>query len=276
MARCPKCDKHLRLIDWRQTCPHCGVNLVYYKSNEKLLDDSEKAEIEHAHTQPKIDRGKAAYFGSKLAVTRFVLTILPVVTLLIPFAKIFQGKYVNLVSIVNFFRSGGADLLLGSLPGDKLGLSLALLLLSAAMFLVNAIFIIASYGKHGKGRMTFLYAFTFLLAVASFVFFMLGREGTGTFSRMAIAPGAFVYLAAQLAALIVNIVLYKRGVKVKYTQCLIGGLPGDEYFKYVEDGMTREEIRRKMLVALAGLQEEYEKTHAGEDAAAREVNGDVG
>ena len=261
MADCPKCGKHLRMLDWRQNCPYCDVNLVYYKSNEKLLDDSEKAEIEHAHTQPKIDRAKAAYFGSPLAIARFVLTILPVVTLLIPFVKLNgaqSSKLINLVSVINFFRDGGFNTMLGALPGNKLALALALMCLAAAMFLINAIFVIASYGKHGKGRQTFLYAFTFLLAVASFICLIAGGKNF---------IGAVVFVFAEFAALAVNIMLYAKGIKVKYTPCLIGGLPKEEYYSYVEQGMTREEIRRKMLVALAEMQEEYDRKVAEEEAS---------
>ena len=274
MADCPKCGKHLRMLDWRQTCPHCGVNLVYYKSNEKLLDDSEKAEIEHAHTQPKVDRAKAAYFGSPIAVTRFVMTILPVVTLLIPFAKFNSpsgSKLINLVSVINFFRSGGMNAFTANITKNTLALALALMCVAAAMFLINAIFLIASFGKHGKGRQTFLYTFTFALAFGAVVLLAVGGKDVSVFTQnyTSASPfiGAIVFLAAEAAALIVNIVLYGKGIKVNYTPCLIGGLPKEEYYSYVEQGMTREEIRRKMLVALAEMQEEYDKKVAAEEAA---------
>ena len=43
---------------------------------------------------------------------------------------------------------------------------------------------------------------------------------------------------------------------MKYTECLIGGLPSEEYFALVEDGQSKEQIRRKMLVSLSKMQEE--------------------
>ena len=64
MATCPKCGKKLRLYHWRPECPACGVNMIYYASNERLLAETEKTEIEHAKFQPKVDRAKAAFFGS--------------------------------------------------------------------------------------------------------------------------------------------------------------------------------------------------------------------
>ena len=43
---------------------------------------------------------------------------------------------------------------------------------------------------------------------------------------------------------------------MKYTECLIGGLPSEEYFALIEDGQSNEQIRRKMLVSLSKMQEE--------------------
>jgi hypothetical protein len=275
MASCPKCNGRLRLIDWRQTCPHCNVNLVYYRSNDRLLDDSEKAEFEHSETQPKIDRAKAAYAGSKLTIARIVFTVLPVITLLIPVCRLNAadggGKFVNLVSIIKFFMNGGFNTLIdGAKGGNLLSLSLSLALVSAAMFLINLFFIIASLGKHGKVRSFILYGFTFLLSFASLLLLFAGGKDvsalTENFTSASVFTGAFVFVLAQLAALVINIVLYKKGVDVKYKTCLIGGIPRETFDEYVEAGMSRQEIRRKMLIALAEMQDEYDRKLAEEQA----------
>ena len=77
-ATCPKCGGKLRLIDWKPNCPHCGVNMVYYGMEERLLLDADKAEAEHARTQPKVDRIKAATVGSPLAIARLVISLIPI------------------------------------------------------------------------------------------------------------------------------------------------------------------------------------------------------
>jgi len=61
MAKCPKCGRKLTLFDWKPNCPNCGVNLVYYGMEERLLDEADKAEAEHARLQKRIDRLKAAF-----------------------------------------------------------------------------------------------------------------------------------------------------------------------------------------------------------------------
>ena len=68
--------------------------------------------------------------------------------------------------------------------------------------------------------------------------------------------GYIVLILLYLAQLIFNVIVNKKGLEVKYTECLIGGLPSEEYFALIEDGQSKEQIRRKMLVSLSKMQEE--------------------
>lgn len=72
-----------------------------------------------------------------------------------------------------------------------------------------------------------------------------------------VGVGMFVLLLLYAVQLGFNTVINKKGFEVKYTPCLIGGLPSEEYYEYVEQGMSKEEIRRKMLVRLAKMQDEF-------------------
>ena len=85
---------------------------------------------------------------------------------------------------------------------------------------------------------------------------------------VSLGAGIFVFLALYIIQLIFNIILNKKGLEVKYTQCLIGGLPSDEYFKMVEDGVSELEIRKKMVDALTKMQDEVRAKAAEEEAAA--------
>ena len=76
MATCPNCGHKLRITDWKPDCPNCKVNLVYYGMDEKLQDDADKAEAEHARVQKKIDRLKASFVGSPLTLARLILSAL--------------------------------------------------------------------------------------------------------------------------------------------------------------------------------------------------------
>ena len=257
MANCPKCGKKLRLYHWRPECPFCGVNMVYYKSNDRMLAETEQAEIEHARFQPRIDRAKAAFFGSPASIARIVLSVLPVGALFLPLGHLpfsISAPF-NAIGVYTHISDSGV----GSV-GDPLGLSLLLLLASVVLWLVCLICLPMSLGKYGKQRNLILNLLWFACAAASAVNFA---------SRVGILlVGAYVYLFLILAVLVYNLILAKKGLPVKHTVCLIGGLPSDEYFRMKEDGVSELEIRKKMVEALTVMQNEARAKEAREEAEA--------
>ena len=266
MATCPKCGRKLKLTQWRPECPGCGVNMVYYDSNERLIVEAEKAEVEHAKSQPGIDRAKAAFFGSGLAILRVVLTVLPLGALFLPLVQVSAAEEVKKLHILGLY-----DLLnevgLGELPNRLLRGSLpvwsvALLALSVVMFLVCLIFLPFSLGPHGKGRTLVLDLIRLGSAVAAALLFLLCAKtlpaplpqgATG-----ALGAGAFIY----------NRIVAEKGLKVKYTPCFVGGIPSEEYFSMRQRGCSELEIRSRMVEALTVMQEEVRAKAAAEAAAA--------
>ena len=276
MASCPHCGRKLRMADWRPECPGCGTNLNYYDSNQRLLDESEKAEIEHALFQPKIDRAKAAYAGSKWAILRIVLTLLPIGALFLPLLKSSDGSgHVNVIGVYNAIDAVGFGAIFGGALGNPMYLAAALLLVSAAMILVSIILITMSLGKHGKVRVLVTYGFMLACAAGSVIAAAVGgRQPANVFegkpAPVVLGVGAYLYAALFLVLFLYNIFLLKKGIPVRRTPCLIGGLPSEDYFRYVEEGMSRSDIQRKMLIALAELQEQQEQELEKEGEKARE------
>lgn len=264
MANCPHCGRKLHLYDWRPTCPGCGVNLIYYDSNKRLLEESEKAEIEHAHFQPRIDRAKAAYAGSPFAILRIVLTLLPVGALFLPLLRGADGAGVNVIGVYQAVSAYGFGGLFGGVLRDPMCLGTALLLVSAAMILVSLILILCSLGKRARIRVPVTYGFMLLCALGSIAAFALGGAQPAPLFPELAGParpgiGAYLFAALFLVLFFYNLFLLHRGIPVRYKQSLIGGLPSEEYFRYVEAGMSRSEINRKMLVALAQLKQAQDR-----------------
>lgn len=265
MAVCPNCGRKLHFSDWRPECPGCGVNLNYFQSNEKLLEDSEKAEIEHAHFQPHIDRAKAAFVGSKLTIVRIILSLLPAGGLFLPLGILKGAENVsfNAISVYNYVSKADIGALLkGVTSFDPFCISVLTLLLSVVLILVNLIALIASNGKHGKVRTFILNGVMLGFAVISAVCFAAANGASAVLEKIytgsSLGAGAFVYISLIAVLFGWNIMLFTKGMEIKYTKCLIGGLPSEEYFSYVEQGLSKDEIYRKMLVAIAKLEAESE------------------
>ena len=248
MANCPKCDYHLKLTDWRPNCPSCGVNLVYYGMEERLLADADKAEAEHSHFQKKIDRAKASFVGSKLAIARIVITVLPLAMLFLPWAKMFiKGPYIDSAVNVGMIKLGMkvAELDFGGLlelmgskivgtPFTMFFIALAGMLITALICLVELILLFLSCSPKGIARNITLASLGLVLTATATVMF---TQFNASFA--AIFPGSysgnlkfgpFVLMAAFAAVITINAVIAKVGIEVKYKQTYIGGIPSEEYF----------------------------------------------
>ncbi len=250
MANCPNCGRKLRMIDWRPNCPECGVNLNYFNANEILLEETEKAEVEHAHFQPKVDRAKTAYFGDYRCILRIVFTLLPVSALFLPIVIIDGDKY-NIVGLYKLISDIGFDSIL-SHP-DRL-VALGSFAISVILILVCLILLSMSLAKRGKRRTLSLYCIMAVCSVLSLLTILL----IASLSSVP-ALGAYIYTALQIWSCVWNYLIFKKGLTVNYTKCLIGGLPSEVYFEYVEKGMSGADIRRKMLIELTKLQIELDK-----------------
>ncbi len=285
MANCPKCGKKLTLFDWRPNCPDCGVNLVYYGLEEKLLDEADAAEAEHARLQKRIDRLKASFVGSKLTIIRIFLSILPIAALLIPLCEIsfkapFMGDKttsVNLIALIDVFSNLDFDALLAMIGTEALGGvfigyagALVALALSAVVLILSLLALMAACGPKGNVRNLTLNGISIAFAVASIVFFLSfasnATAALGGYLSGKIGAGIFVYIGMLVLLLALNIVITIKGTPIKYKQCLVGGIPSDEYFDLVAKGTPKEEIRAMMAKAL----DEIENKKAASEAAKAE------
>lgn len=248
MANCPKCDHHLKLTDWRPNCPNCGVNLVYYGMEERLLADADKAESEHSHFQKKMDRVKASFAGSKLAIARIVLTVFPIGFLFLPLANmVIKAPFIDNATNISILKIGMkvAELDFGSLltlmKSEIVGsaftgvlISLLCILIAAVVALMSLILLFLSCSPKGLARNLTLSSLGLVLtAVSAYLF----TDFSASFAE--IFPGAysgslkfgiFVLMAGFALVIIINAVIAKVGIDVKYKQTYIGGIPSEEYF----------------------------------------------
>ena len=275
MANCPKCGVHLRIIDWKQHCPKCGVNLVVYDLQERLMKDADIAEVQNYHFQKKIDRLKASFIGSKLAIVRIFTTLLPIGALFLPLANIklsapfeaFEGSC-NALTVYNNFTSITSSI--GELfSGAALpfGISLALLLLSAVLILVKLLLLTLACSPKGKPRNIVLNILQLGTAIGSAVSLLLIKPNAIVSGSLKF--GAFVFIASLVLSAAIDIACLIQGIEVKHKQCYVGAIPIEEYFKMVEDGVPHEKIREKQYALMQKAQEEKEaKLKADEEAKA--------
>lgn len=270
MANCPACGKHLRLIDYKPNCPHCGINITYYNLDERLQEEADAAEIEHIKTQKKIDRLKASFVGSPLTIARIFLSILPIGALMIPLCSVtYSGPFmaettkgINIIEVYNYVSSLNFDSLFTMMGTKLVGkgftamfVALLTILLSAVMVLISLFALTAANGPKGKVRNIINNSIAIVLAIVSPIAFSIFASNVNSafpeFFSGKIGAGIFVYIATLLILLAINIVIAIKNEPVKYKQCYIGGIPSEEYEEMVANGVSMDEIHAKMDKILA-------------------------
>ncbi len=270
MANCPKCGKKLGLFDMKPECPNCGVNLLYYKIEERLDVDAINAELEHAKTQQKIDRVKNAVAGSPFAIIRLVLILLVVGTFFLPLATLhtvgplFDDTVTfNALEIYNKVSAMDFDGLFGMFGSPLLGkafiflaVSMVTIVLAVLMALLSLILSILSSSPKGFVRNMILAIIGIISTVASIVCYNLFISNiTPVLPGLvegAVGFGAYCIVAAFALVVVINIIIKARGINVKYKQSYIDSVP---YEVFVE----KFGIKKYDLEAVEAIQTEFAK-----------------
>lgn len=164
---------------------------------------------------------------------------------------------VNAITIYNAVSALDFDALFKYIGSSFFGstfllyfISLVTILLSAVLILVSLIMLTMACSKRGNPRNITLNSIMIVLATVSIVCFnFFAKDLTKFFPDLfsgSVGFGAYVFLGTLVALLVINIVIAKVGVKVKYTETFIGGIPSEEYFEYVKQGMSTHAIRKMM------------------------------
>lgn len=280
MAECPKCKEHLRLVDWKPNCPHCGANIVVYDLQERLMQEADAAEVQYYHFQKKVDRLKASFIGSKLSIVRIFTSLIPIAALFLPIVKInlsapfepYSGN-MGVLDIYNLFDKLdiGAFLTaieMNSAAGLMFTLSVAGLLLSVVVMLLHFLCNMLACSPKGKIRNYTIDIVYIVLVLASMGLFMFIPENP--FVSGSLGIGAFLYLALVILNFIIDILVFRENIEIKHAQCYVGGIPIEEYFEMCESGMSPEDLRAEMYKRLTAIQREQEEKLAEKNKAKEE------
>ena len=239
MANCPKCNAKLKLTDWRPECPKCGVNMVYYGMEERLLADAEKAEAEHAKFQKGLDRVKASSIGGKRQIIRIVLSIIPILGLLLPLASItiknlpfYEDKAisVNIITIVEYFMNMlDLDGLFAAMGSGVVGTPFIMFVASILCLVFSVVVGIVNFGRNfcssqpaSCKKNMIVSIVSAVLAIASGITFAVFSSGiTALFSGVIesnVSFGIFVTAALHIPVIVLNFTLVKNPIVVKYKE----------------------------------------------------------
>ena len=254
MANCPKCGKHLHIYNISQICPECGTNMTFYGFVDTFIKEAKMAELSQANAHVKIKHIKAAYIGSKLAIARLIVMLLPAVGLLLPAAKFelnipflsFAGSSFDFsgLGIYNFFNIGGIDYAMGMMGSQLAGAEFKALMTALAVYALAAVFavlvlllsILCFISYKNMQKITAVIAA--LGIVDSFAAMILVKKFVSAASGSALISasnsfGLWITAALFAAAFVVNLLLWIKGIPAEYGE---GMLERTEIYKKVKKG----------------------------------------
>lgn len=252
MSQCPKCGYKLKLTDIKQTCPECGVNLMFYGFEDRFYSDAKYAEMGFAKARIVLARLKASFIGSAFQIIRVCMFLLPICALLVPFGNIkitlpmFEKEIgMGLIDVVKSLSDSTLSLVASNSASVVFGEESALLLRVFCAFIVSAaagllvligtLFLFTGY----KRTAVFvciacvLGAASSVAGIAAFAFLVRGVSGSVEAHS---GFGGFVVIAAFAAVFIMYAIVAKNGIKTVYRD-------GDLYRAEIAKKLKHGEIR---------------------------------
>ena len=242
-TRCPNCGKEIKWYNIKADCSQCGVSIPNFNWEARLEEDNKKAEEKFGAFYRTLNLFRYSVGGTKLRILRIVMSFIPIIGVIVPWARIASdtaalnfdllGLFTKGTSTINFFgmlfknlgdiiSTMSAEGFSGPVSFTILGLLFVLL---SVVTLVVAFFLIFITFKKPKTKAMWIadiigLAFT---GVAVFLFSSIGGKiGTEPFTiaeltfenaTAGVMWGIFVYMALNLVAFLGNLLVSRADVK---------------------------------------------------------------
>lgn len=238
MAVCPKCQKKIPFYHLGQMCPHCGVNMRFYNFDVNFYRDAKRAELSLAKTSIFISHVKASFIGSALTKIRLGIMLLPIISLLAPFANaavklpfVNDSITVSGLGLYTAFSQGYVDFILSMIKGGAdanafkalilpIG-AVAVLALLAVLILILTIISFASIKKMQKvlcGLGVAGVVFSIAAFVLSLRFVSVASASNGSILSGSVSFGAAASAVAFAANFVINLLIVKKGYNIDYKE----------------------------------------------------------
>ena len=238
-SKCPACGGTLKFYHIKAECPHCKANIPNYNWEVRLEEDSAVAEAKFASLYRKLNLLKYSVFGTKLRILRLLMSFIPAVGFILPWAKIISEKDTLIFDLFGLFSEGTNTIkffgiLFGDLGGILSNLEGAVLyiILGLRFMLLSRVVIVAAFFiplvKFTKPKTNAAWITDFIsiifAVVAAGMFIAAGApayEAAGfnigilEFSAGATADamwGLFVYIALLAVAMVGNLLVSRADV----------------------------------------------------------------
>lgn len=238
-SKCPACGKKLKLYHIKAECPYCKANIPNYNWEARLEEDSAIAEAKFASLYRKLNLLKYSVFGTKLRILRLLMSFIPAVGFILPWAYVASDKDTLNFDLLGLFTDGTNTLkffgiffknigdIFSAMEGPVLYIVLGFLaMLLSIVVIVVAFFVpIVKFTKPKTNAAWITDIISIIFAVVSSAMFMAAAApasqlesfniGTLEFATGASVDatwGLFVYIALLIVAMVGNLLVSKSEI----------------------------------------------------------------
>ena len=238
-SKCPKCGGKLRIYHIKAECPYCKANIPNYNWEARLEEDSAIAEAKFASLYRKLNLLKYSIFGTKLRIARLIMSFIPAIGFILPWAYVESSKDTLNFDLLGLFTDGTNTLsffgiffknigdIFAAMEGPVLYIILGFIfMLLSIVIIVVAFFVpLVKFTKPKTNAAWITDILSIIFAVASSAMFMAAAApasqlesfniGTLEFSPGASVDatwGIFVYVILLVVAMVGNLLVSKSDV----------------------------------------------------------------
>ncbi len=240
-AKCPKCGRKLKIYNVKAECPSCGTNIPNYDWEARLEQDNKIAEEKFGKLYATLNMLKYSVAGTKLRIIRIVLSFLPAIGFILPWAVVKSEADFLAFDLLGLFNKGATSTIKffgimfkdigGIVSSITSGTPAAFPLIGFILMLLSVVAIVAAFflifikfRKPKTKAVVVADIISVAFTLAAIVFFSLSSSkvaagdftiGTLTFTNATagVSWGAFVYIVLLCVALVGNILVAKADVK---------------------------------------------------------------
>ncbi len=237
-SKCPACGKKLRLYHIKAECPYCKANIPNYNWEARLEEDSAIAEAKFASFYGKLNLLKYSLFGTKMRIIRLVMSLIPAIGFILPWAYVASEKDTLNFDLLGLFTDGTSTLkffvpffkniggILSSLEGPVLYIIGGFLLMLLSIVVIVAAFFmpLIRFTKPGTKAAWITDIISILFAAGAAAMFIMAGTAAASAESFAIAElefvnasadamwGIFVYIALLVVATVGNVIVSSSAI----------------------------------------------------------------
>lgn len=243
-STCPNCGKKLHWYDVKAECAQCGVNIPNFNWEARLEEDNIRAERQFQSFYKTLNIFKYSVFGTKLRIARIIMSFLPAIGFILPWASVTSdaesfgidllGLFTDGKSLLDLFGSifGNIGLIIENMgyegfsgPVTYLMISLLFMLLSVVAIVVAFFLILIKFKKPKTKAMISADIISIIFTVVFGAMFTVAISAAQTTTAFtfgdvpvlnasgSVSWGLIVYIVLLFVALLGNILVAKASIK---------------------------------------------------------------